>query len=134
MIKSYNVLIASFTAIVAGALFLIQRRNRSRRPHASRLRHRSRSPEREGRPGAVLKRDGQTLDVQIWTSLFDGDVLEVAEGVVTIETAKISARQSTHRVRPTASKANCRPRAASPRSLQSSAICFGKSPRAMLPV
>jgi hypothetical protein len=61
------------------------------------------APEREGRPGAILKRDGQTLDVQIWTSLFDGDVLEVAEGAVTIETAKdkratIDASRSPHRI------------------------------------
>lgn len=61
------------------------------------------APEREGRPGAVLKREGQSVDVQIWTSLFDGDVLEVAEGAVTIETAKdkrviIDASRSPHRI------------------------------------
>ena len=61
------------------------------------------TPEREGRPSAVLKREGQSIDVQIWTSLFDGDVLEVAEGAVTIETKKdsraiIDASRSPHKI------------------------------------
>jgi hypothetical protein len=61
------------------------------------------APDREGRPGAILKREGQSIEVQIWTSLFHGDVLEVSEGSVTIETAKdkravIDAARSPHRI------------------------------------
>jgi hypothetical protein len=61
------------------------------------------APEREGRPGAILKREGQPIDLQIWTSLFDGDVIEVAAGSVTIETAKdkrlkVDATRSPHRI------------------------------------
>ncbi len=61
------------------------------------------APEGDGRPGVILKREGQLIDVQIWTSLFDGDVLEVSEGSITIETAKdkravIDAARSPHRI------------------------------------
>ncbi|MFN3892315.1 MAG: hypothetical protein ACK4MV_18130 [Beijerinckiaceae bacterium] len=61
------------------------------------------APEREGRPTAILKRAGQPVDLQIWTSLFDGDVLEVADGAVTIETARdkrvvIDAARSPHHI------------------------------------
>ena len=61
------------------------------------------APERDGRPGAILRREGQEIDVQIWTPLFDGDVLEVSAGAVTIETAKdkrlvVDAARSPHRV------------------------------------
>lgn len=61
------------------------------------------APERDGRPGAVLRRQGQEMDVQIWTPLFDGDVLEIASGAVTIETAKdkrlvVDAARSPHRI------------------------------------
>ena len=58
----------------------------------------------DGKPGAVIRRDGQELDVQIWTSLFAGDVLEVrGSSAVTIETVKdkrlkIDAARSPHRV------------------------------------
>ena len=61
------------------------------------------APERDGRPGAVLRREGQEIDVQIWTPLFDGDVLEIASGAVTIETARdkrlvVDAARSPHRI------------------------------------
>ncbi len=103
MAKSYNVLIASVSAIFAGALFSFSAATAQGARTPAGYVTAVESPEREGRPGAVLKRDGQTLDVQIWTSLFDGDVLEVAEGVVTIETAKdkratIDPSRSPHRI------------------------------------
>jgi hypothetical protein len=62
------------------------------------------APDHEGKPGAVIHRGGQDLDVQIWTSLFAGDVVDVrGAGAVTIETAKdkrlkIDAAHSPHRV------------------------------------
>ncbi|MBX9760866.1 MAG: hypothetical protein K2Y29_18965 [Beijerinckiaceae bacterium] len=61
------------------------------------------APERDGRPGAILRREGQEVDVQIWTPLFDGDVLEIASGAVTIETAKdkrlvVDPARSPHRI------------------------------------
>ncbi len=60
-------------------------------------------PDQDGRPAAVLKREGQSIPIQIWTSLFDGDTLEVLDGRVTIETAKdkrliIDAARSPHRI------------------------------------
>lgn len=103
MAKSYNVLIARFTALVACALLACSAATAQGARTPAGYVTGVESPEREGRPGAILKRDGQILDVQIWTSLFDGDVLEVAEGAVTIETAKdkratIDVSRSPHRI------------------------------------
>lgn len=103
MAKSYNVLIARFTALVACALLACSAATAQGARTPAGYVTAVESPEREGRPGAILKRDGQILDVQIWTSLFDGDVLEVAEGAVTIETAKdkratIDVSRSPHRI------------------------------------
>ena len=57
----------------------------------------------EGAPAPVLRRQGQALDMQVWTPLFDGDAVEVSAGAVVIETAKdkrlrIEASTSPHRV------------------------------------
>jgi len=58
----------------------------------------------DGAPAPVLRRQGEALDVQVWTELFDGDALEVAGAAkVTIETAKdkrlvVDAARSPHRI------------------------------------
>jgi hypothetical protein len=58
----------------------------------------------EGAPAPVLRRQGQELDMQIWTALFDGDVIEASgKASVTIETQKdkrlvVDASRAPHRV------------------------------------
>lgn len=57
----------------------------------------------EGAAAPVLRRQGQALEVQVWTPLFDGDALEVSAGAVVIETAKdkrlrVEPAGSPHRV------------------------------------
>jgi len=58
----------------------------------------------EGAPAPLVRREGQTLDAQVWTPLFAGDAVE-AQGAaaLTIETAKdkrlrVDAARSPHRV------------------------------------
>ena len=58
----------------------------------------------DGAPAPILRRQGQELDVLVWTPLFDGDALEVSgKASVAIETAKdkrlvVDAARSPHRV------------------------------------
>jgi len=58
----------------------------------------------DGAPAPILRRQGQELDVLVWTPLFDGDALEVSgKASVAIDTAKdkrlvVDAARSPHRV------------------------------------
>lgn len=62
------------------------------------------APEQDGKPGVVIRRAGQEIEVQIWTPLFNGDVLEVSgPAKVVIETVKdkratIDAAHSPHTI------------------------------------
>ncbi|QLP96888.1 MAG: hypothetical protein HZY79_05060 [Rhodoblastus sp.] len=57
-----------------------------------------------GAPAPVLRREGQPIEAQVWTPLFDGDALEVeGAAALVIETAKdkrlrVDAARSPHRV------------------------------------
>jgi hypothetical protein len=58
----------------------------------------------QGAPAPVLRREGQPIEAQVWTPLFDGDALEVeGAAAVVIETAKdkrlrVDSARSPHRV------------------------------------
>ena len=58
----------------------------------------------EGAPAPTLRREGQPIEAQVWTPLFEGDALEVeGAAAVVIETAKdkrlrVDAARSPHRV------------------------------------
>ena len=62
------------------------------------------SQEKDGKQDVVLVREGQDIEVQIWTPLFDGDTLKVSgAGSVTIESLKdkrivITAQSSPHQI------------------------------------
>lgn len=58
----------------------------------------------QGAPAPLLRREGQPIEAQVWTPLFDGDALEVeGAAALVIETAKdkrlrVDAARSPHRV------------------------------------